>query len=672
MQLKIDRLKIAACSWLLIVGACASASAAGVSPYLPLHLSPEIERDVERVLILGERSAMTRPIPAAQVLEALPKACARDEALCKRVRNFLERYMHRVGVTDAGIEASASNNVAHPLANQHGLDSNSHWQAGAQGYWQPNDFLLFSASVMARQGNALLGENSTAVVPDESVVSMGFDFAQFDIGYRDHWLSPMTDSSMLMGAQAKTMPSITLSNYRPLGPLGLQYELFLARMSASSNIVYQNRLTSGNPRLAGLHLAIEPQPGWSLAANRLMQYGGGERGGTSGRDFLHALFKPHEYDNTSASLTSDQQFGNQQASWTSRIVFPGATPFSAYFEYAGEDSSYSGNYRLGNAALSAGIDFPKLWKNFDLTYEASEWQNGWYVHGVYGDGLTNHGHVIGHWFGDNRVFNDGVGGQSHMLRLGWQPVFGGVAQLRYRTLQNASYTNQNYERAHDLALSYSYPLKTFLVGGEINVGRDVFGERYSRLAAYARFGAEFSGDGRSLDGDSSDSDAGVQYFVDAGGAAARVRVELADGSPKYITPTAYAPHLGFGARRAISDASDLGVRLEIDRMHYNDAQDALLLAVRALDYRHRFGEHFAVTAFAGAARFHLATPAFGYYGGAGAQWRDLARRLDLNFDLRYGDKLARDKLLPTDPSSDPRPDMFFDLMGATLYLSYRL
>jgi hypothetical protein len=74
----------------------------------------------------------------------------------------------------------------------------------------------------------------------------------------------------------------------------------------------------------------------------------------------------------------------------------------------------------------------------------------------------------------------------------------------------------------------------------------------------------------------------------------------------------------------------------------------------------------------GAARYDLATPAFGYYLGAGFQWRNALDRVDLNFDLRYGDKLARDQLLADEVPLGPRPDAFYDVMGATLYLSYRL
>jgi hypothetical protein len=49
--------------------------ASGVSPYLPLNLAPEIEREIERLLILADKPVITRPIAAATVLDALPAEC---------------------------------------------------------------------------------------------------------------------------------------------------------------------------------------------------------------------------------------------------------------------------------------------------------------------------------------------------------------------------------------------------------------------------------------------------------------------------------------------------------------------------------------------------------------------------------------------------------------------
>ena len=139
-----------------------------------------------------------------------------------------------------------------------------------------------------------------------------------------------------------------------------------------------------------------------------------------------------------------------------------------------------------------------------------------------------------------------------------------------------------------------------------------------------------------------------------------------DGSPAHTESLGIAPHFAIGARRAVSERSDLGVRAEID-----DIDGDMLFSVRALDYRYRFRNPLALSVFLGASRLDLATPAYGYYYGAGVQWRNLLRDVDVGLDLRYGDKIARDKLLPSDPPSTKRPDSFYDLTGATLSLSYR-
>ena len=160
---------------------------------------------------------------------------------------------------------------------------------------------------------------------------------------------------MLLSTQAATMPSVTISNYRPLTKAKLRYEAFVARMSESSNIATSTGTTAGHPQLAGLHLSIEPFPGWSLGVGRIMQYGGGDREDSFG-DLLDAFFNPADNDNTG----TPEDFGNQLASLTSQFVVGEPLPLAIYFEYAGEDTSTLSNFRLGNAALSAGIAFPQL------------------------------------------------------------------------------------------------------------------------------------------------------------------------------------------------------------------------------------------------------------------------------------------------------------------------
>lgn len=639
-----------------------SASASGVSPYLPLHISPEIERQIERVLILAGKSVMTRPIAAATVVDALPAACELDGVLCQRVQRYIERYTDTLAVSDASAEAAASSgDSAISLPNARGMPSDSAWQVAAHAYWQPSPYAILSVGGIAYDGDSS---------PAGSILSVGFEFAQLDVGYREHWLSPFTQHAMLISTQAPTLPSITLSNYSPITRLGFRYQIFMVEMEHTDRILVPGDFTSGRPSLAGLHLAIEPAVGWSLAANRLAQFGGGGRGKSFG-DFIDALWDPEEFDER-GNISLEQEFGNQLAAWTSRFIFPGPTPFSVYLEYAGEDRAYEGNYRsFSNAALSLGIDFPALFDRFDLTYETSEWQNSWYVHSIYRDGLTNEGHVLGHWGGDARLRGHGIGGQSHMLRIGWEPRFGGLLQFRARTLANEKYPLRSppvpYERAYDLTVGYSRSLRGFTAGAELMAGRDVFGDSFSRLEGFVRFGDEWtSGGGTWVE--SASRPEGAELFVDAGLNANRVLITLDAVSATRSgvrTDTEFAPHLALGARRAVSGHNDLGVRIEVDRIN-----EHTLIGLRALDYRYRFDGPLALSAFVGAARYDLATPALGYYGGVGAQWRDILPGFDLGIDAKYADKVTRDKLLPGEPTN-VRPDSFYDISSVSLYLSYK-
>src|SRR5499427_810636 len=261
--------RLSACLCLL---AAAPLHARGVSPCLPLNLDPEFEREVERVLILGDKPVMTRPIPAAMVLEALPKACAIDPVLCRRVRRALKVYMHDSALEFASIEGSAVNGDSKMvMPNLHGQTVQSQWQVAGAGYIQPSDYLLVNLGGVAYDGRQK---------PTGSFVSLGWDSAQLDVGFRDHWWSPMTDSAMLISTEAPTMPSVTLSNWRPLTRLGWQYEIFVARTSHTDKIeLTDGTFTAGKPNFSGARLGIQPvNSGWSFAANRVIVFGGGAAG----------------------------------------------------------------------------------------------------------------------------------------------------------------------------------------------------------------------------------------------------------------------------------------------------------------------------------------------------------------------------------------------------------
>jgi len=654
-----------------------SAWAEGVSAYLPLNLEPEIERQIERVLILADEPVLKRPFAVELVQLALPQACKVDKPLCTKVQRYLERYSRDYAVTHASATGSLTHGADGVVPNEYGLPIRSDWEFSSQAYVQPSDYFLASGGVIAYSGRTQAA----------GTLSLGFNWAQLDAGYRPHWLSPMTDSSMLLSTEAPTMPSVTLSNWEPLTRLGFQYEFILARMSQTGsnsgnslpgyNIDYNGVLSRGNPNLFVTQFSIEPFPGWSLGVNRLVEYGGGSGLPDSASFLVHGFFKPSGQFQTEA---------NQQASYVSRFIFPGKTPFAVYFQYSGEDNSDGGSYLLGNAALSAGIDFPRIWRHFDLTYEFSEWQNIWYVHYIFLDGTTNDGIVEGNWGAQERNFNDGVGARSQMLRIGWEPPFGGYLQERVRTLVNETYYGGDlrqyypgepaaypYHHYYDFSVMYSRPWNGLTVGAEVLAGRDVFGQSFSRLSGFVRYGGdERTRDNGELDEDSyggGPNEHGAEIFVDAGMTLNEVHIDLEPGIPKTTTSPSVDPHLGLGARRAVSDKNDLGVRIELDEIDGHG-----LVGVRAIDYRHRYTDSFALGAFAGVDRYSLATPAYSIYFGLGAQWRNfLPRRLpkwDLGLDLRHAQNIARDHVLATDPRGS-RPESFYKIDSVVLYLSRR-
>ncbi len=202
---------------LLLGAVSAPARAEGLSAYLPLNLEPEIERQIERVLILADEPLLKRPIPVELVKLALPEACKIDKPLCHKVERYLERYSRDYALTHASITGSATHDKdAGVVPNEYGLPITSHWDLSAQGFVQPTDYLLAQAGVDAYSGRTQ---------PVGSELGVGFSWAQLDIGYRDHWFSPMTDSSMLMSTESPTTPSATLSNYEPLTRLGISVRI---------------------------------------------------------------------------------------------------------------------------------------------------------------------------------------------------------------------------------------------------------------------------------------------------------------------------------------------------------------------------------------------------------------------------------------------------------------
>ena len=451
-------------------------SARGVSPYLPMQMAPEIEREIERLVSLAGMPILKKPYFAADIQEALRRACRTSESVCNHVRFYLERYQNDAGFTHAGVAGASGDETNKFVPNQRGMQVESRYNASAQAYWQPGANLLLTGSAVAYEGE---------IIPT-ALISLGYDVAQLDIGWREYWWSPFRDSATMISSNARPSPSIALSNYRPLTFLNIRYETFFAVLEETDGILYQGQRSPGQPRLFGLHLDFEPLPGFSLGLNRVMQFGGDGRS-SSLSSLVNAFFNPSGGDNTGGGSSTDDEAGNQLASITSRFDYSGKFPFSVYMEYAGEDTSSSENFRLGNASLSVGIFLPKVAQNVDLTYEFSEFQNAWYVNNIYANGYTNDGSVIGHWVGNERVFGDAVGTQTNTVILNWEFAAGNLLHATYRTVNNADYSSVNYVRGHELLLRYSRALGNFVTGVETYGGRTTIDDDFITIGGFLRW-----------------------------------------------------------------------------------------------------------------------------------------------------------------------------------------
>ena len=663
------------------IGSTRLTRAGGATPYLPLNLSPEIERKIEQVLVLGDEPLLTRPVPIARVMQALPKACERDARLCAEVRHYLDRYFQSVAVIHGSLQVAAADKSSHvTLPNQYGETVDSAWDASSIASVRAFDYLLLNVGALGYGGqDGRISANGT-------MLSLGNEFMQLDAGYRAQWLSPMIDSTMLISTEAPTMPSLTLSNQMPIGGVGFEYQLFLARMSYSKYILWEGNYTEGDPRLFGMHFGFTPLAGWSIGGNALYQYGGGARP-SSFTQLLSSLFGRTATTNG----VTDSRFSNRSISITSAYIFPGATPVRTYVEYAARDTLHGELYRFHETALSAGVHIPQVLQRFDLTLELAEWQNGWFTDYVWQSGMTEDGDVIGNWGGDWRIFTNAAGAQSAMAQLGFALSSGDLINVRLRILQNAGYAEfapaggppEKYKLAGIGTLEYAQPRDGYTRGVSLDAGRDEFGSAILRLGAFVRFdGGDQGGVGAAAEVESSREDAdaaesaprGLERFVDLGVSGGRLGLDLGGFSVANETaPVRYSnvlsPHLGIGLRGAVSTHNDVGVRAEFDDFK------GLMVGLRVIDYRYRFNQHLAIGAFFGFARYSGPTPAQGTYMGAGVQWLNIWHQWDLSLEDRYFNALQRDKVLPSDravlQATGNDPVEWYSMQAPTLYLSRR-
>lgn len=163
------------------------------------------------------------------------------------------------------------------------------------------------------------------------------------------------------------------------------------------------------------------------------------------------------------------------------------------------------------------------------------------------------------------------------------------------------------------------------------------------------------------------------YSVSLGSTMSRVKT-LLDGGDNPAAETSdweAGPYFALGAHGLYADRHELGVTAA-----YSTADSDALISIRPFDYRYLLTDNLRLKAFVGVARYDQATAAHGYYLGGGAEWRMFSKAstdgFGLGIEFAYGDKIARDRVLPDDPPAiaPDSPEIFYDMTLINTYLAW--
>ncbi|MCV2886158.1 capsule assembly Wzi family protein [Aestuariibacter sp. AA17] len=453
----------------------------GISPYLPIALSPEVELQIDRVMALTPATPLTKPYKTVDLLERLDLIKQSHPVLYTTLSKYLDRYK-QTGLTHGAIKLSGSSGDGEVATSVNGrgipLHSNYQIELGAITYLGP--YMYASGGFIYDDVNNLTHHNTH--------VAVGNQYIQMELGYREHWFSPFKDSAMLVSTHAAPSESITISNATPYTAWDIRFEMFYSQLEEVEQIVLGDETFPGRPRHAGLHLSFSPFDFWTIGLNRTLQFGGGKRSVDVG-DVFEALFDPAGKDNVGDANNDDPnfEFGNQQASVTTQFNFDLGMPVSIYAEYAGEDTVDESNFKLGNDSKALGIYLPILSDNISMRYEVTHWADRWYVHHLYPAGYTNDGTIMGHWGGSRRLSSDAIPATAHSMNVMWQFTQDQLVDVTLRTVNNDGSNRAEYERSVEADIRYSFANRYGFWGATLTSGKDTFGESYTRLTGFYRW-----------------------------------------------------------------------------------------------------------------------------------------------------------------------------------------
>jgi len=450
------------------------------SLYLPIN--SRMSELVEKMSLLTNMPSAKKPYPLELIFKYAEGIRDSHPILYEEIeKEFIRLYGNTMNRERITLSLRGSNNTAKPIPNSHGLSTDSPYFIEATYFYKPGRHIQLSLDGSLYQKN-----NNPKIAANNTYIATGWDYLQFDIGYRDHWFDPFYDSSMLISTNAINSPSITISNPLPIPLLNTNYEVFLSYLEETDGILYNGERISGHPRLLGMHLDFHPLRWFEIGLNRTFQFGGGDRPGKSLDDIWNAFIDPVRYDNLAGT---DEQFGNQEASITfaANIIFLKSFPFKLYHTIAAEDTRELKNTSFSSNAYVYGVYFPYITKKMGLRIEHSFRDHNWYVHNLYNNGYRNDGNSMGHWVGDTVKKNssyDNMAGDTVFSMLTWQEKADRKFSLYYRYIDNYYLYNSkiirddNYKAANEIGIIYVKDAKDREYGIELYGGRTPLGNDF--------------------------------------------------------------------------------------------------------------------------------------------------------------------------------------------------
>ena len=439
-------------------------------------MEPLIELELQRLATITKLPLLTKPYHAATVNRHLQKINNSHPILYRRINTYLKRYKKTTALTHASLQLNYANKENIVLPHQRGQMADANYRASFSGFWQPHQYLIINTGGLYYENGDYLRNNN--------FISFGADIFQIDIGYREHWLSPFQESSVLLSTQAKPPLSVTVSNPKLITDFKIKYEMSIGLLDEQKNIKFgrEKPPVTGEPALLTMHLSAQPFNWWTIGLNRTFMFAGGEKS-VSLSDIWNAIIDPVNSDNCGGEGTDlqncSQEFGNQQASITNKFDLNWFDlPFSFYHEYAGEDTNNYSNYKLANLANSFGLFLPYLSDTLALNIEFTTFQSAWYTHHIYGEGYSNDGVKMGHWWGSMKKSSDPVGGEAGSIRLDWQNSGDSQVSLLYRSANFNQSTFADYQQAHELEVKYSKVMDSNFLTLKLYLGKSALGENF--------------------------------------------------------------------------------------------------------------------------------------------------------------------------------------------------